>query len=249
MPKTITLADLLDDATLFSLEHQMQLADVIGRYDWKLDLRRQQLDITVRRTSRLISCTRIHMLGSAAPGPRSWLWAWGDGDDGFDPPEPLIALAKEIRDFGAEHDIPEFTSAEIPFDALPGSPETPIQAATVFSVLAKAVTGRWTAFVGAAAGGTQLAFLVEHPDFELPPPEGARVISVIQQALMGDVPITDHWRALLSYAVRRQLKVVGFSPDRTRLALSGSDIKAAVSFDEQRRITGLTFSQPPPNVG
>jgi len=47
MPTPMTLTDLIDDAALFSLEHQLHLVDVLGEHDWHADLRAPRLEFIV----------------------------------------------------------------------------------------------------------------------------------------------------------------------------------------------------------
>ncbi|MBE1593694.1 DUF6882 domain-containing protein [Nonomuraea angiospora] len=238
MPEPLTLANLLDDAAILSLEHQLHLEEVLGEHDWSVNLREQRFEFTGSRT---ISCTGFHLLGTAAPGPDSWLWAWAN-PSGF--PEALTALSATLRDFGQQYDIAELASAEVPFGALPGSPAEPHFAAAILTEAAKAVTGRWSAYNGDAGGGTRAAFLIEHPDFRLPPPEPARLMRVLQQALTLPL-LTDHRRAVHSYAVRRGLGVAP-GQDADQLTLAGPGFEALVEFDPLGRVAKLsgTLSAP-----
>ncbi|MEV4093059.1 DUF6882 domain-containing protein [Streptosporangium saharense] len=231
MPESLTLANLLDDAALLSLEHQLHLAEVLGDHGWNVDLREQRFEFT---GSRPITCSRFHLLGSAAPGTGSWLWAWAN-PSGF--PAPVTEASLTLRDFGHRYGIAELTSAEVPFSALPGSPAEPYLAAAVLTEAAKAVTGLWTSYGGDAGGGTRVAFLVEHPAFPLPPPEPARVVRVIQQALT-DLHLSDHRRALYGYAVRRGLGAT-FDANHTRLTLTGPAFTATADFDHLGRVHGV----------
>ncbi|WP_271217922.1 DUF6882 domain-containing protein [Streptosporangium carneum] len=232
MPETLTLTNLLDDAAMISIEHQLHLADVVGDHNWNVDLRQQRF--TFDKEDHSITCSRFHLLGSAAPGPGSWLWAWAN-PSGF--PDELTALSATLRDFGQRYNIAELASAEVPFDTLPGSPAEPHHAASILIEAAKAVTGQWTSYSGDAGGGTRVAFLVEHPAFRLPPPEPARVMRVIQQALT-DMWLTDHRRALHGYAVRRGLGAT-FNADHTKLALTGPGFEATAAFDELGRVADI----------
>ncbi|GII05257.1 DUF6882 domain-containing protein [Planobispora takensis] len=237
MPETITLLDLLDDAAILSLEHQLHLMDLVGDHSWNVDMHQQRFDFIGPRAT---TCTGFQLLGTAAPGPRSWLWAWAN-PSGF--PESLVAASAALRDFGERHGIAELASAEVPFDALPGSPTEPATVVGFFIDAAKAVTGRWTSYNGDAGGGTRAAFLIEHPDFQLPPPNPPRTMRVIAQALT-DMWVTDHRRALHSYGLRRQLNPV-FSPDFAKLTLSGPGLEATVEFDRYDRVADIDASMSP----
>lgn len=231
MSETPTLTNLLDDAALLSLEHQLHLEEVLGSHTWQVDMREGRFEFT---GDRPLVCTRFHLLGTAAPGPRSWLWGWAN-PSGF--PEPLVALSASLREFGERYGIAALASAEVPFDALPGSPTEPAEVAYLLADAAKAVSGRWTYYSGQVGGGTRAAFLIEHPDFELPPPDPARVLRLLGQGL-ASLPLTDHRRALYGYAVRRGLGAM-FSPDHARLTITGPAFEVVAEFDPQGRVASI----------
>ncbi len=56
----------------------------------------------------------VQFLGTAAPGPRSWLWGWANPA-----PAPGAGAQRRCRDplrFGERYDVPELVQAEVPFD-------------------------------------------------------------------------------------------------------------------------------------
>ncbi|TDC85883.1 DUF6882 domain-containing protein [Actinomadura sp. 7K507] len=222
-----------------SLEHQLHLEEVLGDHSWNVDLQQQRFEFT---GSRPLACTGFHLLGSAAPGPGSWLWAWAN-PSGF--PAQVTALSATLREFGQRHGIAELTSAEVPFHALPGSPGEAAVAAASLTDAAKAITGGWTSYNGDAGGGTRAAFLIEHPDFQLPPPEPARVMRVLQQGLAG-LRMTDHRRAVHSYAQRRGLGSQ-FSADYMQFSLTGPGFGATIDFDQYNRIANIKATLSAPN--
>jgi hypothetical protein len=156
----------------------------------------------------------------------------------------LTALSASVRDFGQQHGIPELSSPEVPFDALPESPSEPAQVAWIMTEAAKVIGGSWTSYTGDVGGGTRAAFLVEHPDFQLPAPQPARTMRVLQQAL-AELPLTDARRALRSYATRRGLAST-FSPDNTHLRLTAPGFEATIDFDEHNRVAGINASMSSP---
>lgn len=238
MPTPMTLTDLIDDAALFSLEHQLHLVDVLGEHDWHADLRAPRLEFI--GPEKTLVCERFHLLGTAAPGPRSWLWAWAN-PSGF--PEELTRLSAELRAHGERLGIPELTRTEIPFAELPKNPEHPVQVAFLFAEAAKALSGCWTFYTGEVSGGTRVAFLMEHPDFMLPAPEPARTMRVIQQAL-ADLPLSNHRRALSSYAALRGFQQQT-TPDGNGLILTGPGFDVRADFNDQGLITHLNLTAHP----
>lgn len=70
-----TLVGLLDDAALLSFEYQLRPADVLDEPSYSVDLSAQRFEFTGAYPR---SCTRVHLLGTAAPSAGSWLWSWAD---------------------------------------------------------------------------------------------------------------------------------------------------------------------------
>lgn len=183
---------------------------------------------------RTFTCTAFHLVGSADPDTSTWLWGWAN-PSGF--ADSLTAAPARLRDLGRQYGIAELSEPEVPFGALPGSPADPFLAAALLTDAAKAVTGHWTSYIGDAGGGTHVAFLVEHPEFQLPAPEPARVMRVIEDALAGG--LTDHRRALRSYAARRGLGPT-FTPDGAELSLTGPGFTVLAAFDGLGRIANIS---------
>ncbi|GAA1074863.1 hypothetical protein GCM10009642_07840 [Nocardiopsis metallicus] len=236
---SLTLPDLLNDAAILSLEHQLHLETVVGDLNWHVDLAEPKFDF--HGESELV-CERFHLLGSAAPGPGSWLWAWAN-PSGFLP--ETIELAESVRDLGREYGVPELAEPEVPFAALPGSPEEPHQVLSLLTDAAKVLTGRFTAYNGPVGGGTRAAFLLEHPSFLLAEATPMHAVSLIQQAVSGVPYITDHRRAVYSYGRLRGLDPE-FSADGRTLALKALGI--GLEFDELNRLTRIEGSLTPDSI-
>jgi hypothetical protein len=229
MTAHISLAGLRDDAAFLSLEHQLHLTDVLGEHEWRVNFEVPSFSVT---GDHPLTCTAVHLLGSAAPGPRSWLWSWAN-QSGYAP--AATWLAEWLRGFGQEQGIAELTTAELPFAALPGAPDDPGAAAWALVEAAKAASGRWTSYTPDVGGGTRFAFLIEHPDFVLPPPEGLRVMRVLREGLLQG--ITDHRRAVQSYATGRGLEVAWMEGSA---ALSLPGLSLNIHFDALGRVSEIT---------
>jgi hypothetical protein len=242
VPESPTFTGLLHDAALYSMEHQLHSIDVLGRHSWRVDVAEAWLrfDGAEQRTT-----TRLHVIGTAAPGPRSWLWAWA-GWPGCAP--EALELAESVRDFGRRNDIPLLTEPEIPFSELPGTPgDANLAAFTVLDAV-KEVGGSWTAYTTDFGGGTRGAFLVEHPDFQLPPPEPERVMRILKRYVT-DPPrtITDHRRALHSYATRRGL-AAEVDEHRSKLKIVGPGLEVIIGFRPDGVVSAMssTLGSPVP---
>ncbi len=227
-----TFLDLQDDAALLSLEHQLHLADTIGEHSWEVDLAVPRFAFT---GDHPVTATALHLLGSAAPGPRSWLWSWAN-PTGYG--QEVIWLAEQLREFGKQHGIPELSEPEVPFDDLPGSPTEPAHVASLMTEAAKAVSKRWTGYQGPVGGGTRVGMLIEHPDFVLPAPEGPRVSRVLQQGLM-ELRFSDQRRGFRSYAVNRGLRL---RENDAQLLIECPTFSATVTFTENDLVSGMSFN-------
>lgn len=234
MADPLTLTHLLDDAALLSFEHQLHLDDVVGEHEWSADLSVPSFEF---RGQHPHTCTAVHLLGSAAPGPQSWLWAWAN-PSGY--PDSVTGLAQALRGFGAQHGIRELAEPEVPFAAFPDGRQDPVGVVAVCIDAAKVFSGRWTSYNADVGGGTRAAFLVEHPDFALPPPDPARVVRVLQQGVT-DLRLEDHRRAVYCYATRRKL-AMEWTTHGGAVVLRAPGLDAKVDFDEQGRVTNINSS-------
>lgn len=215
---------------MLSFEHQLHLSETIGEHSWETDLAEPRFAFT---GAHPLTCTHVHLLGSAAPGPKSWLWSWANP---FGYREEILTVAQQVRDFGQQHNIPELFTAEVPFDALPGSPTEPAHVASLIMEATKAVTGRFTGYQGPVGGGTRAGFLIEHPELQLPAPTGPRVNRVLTQGL-AELHFYDHRRAWHSYATRRGL---GVQHNGSQMQITGPDFTVAVEFNEQNLVTAMS---------
>lgn len=226
-----TFLELQDDAALLSFEHQLHLIDTVGDQAWDSDLAEPRFSFY--GGERPVTCTAVHFLGSAAPGPKSWLWSWANP---LENREEVLAVAKQVRDYGQQHDIPELAMGEVPFDALPGSPTDPMHVSSLMMEATKVITGRWTGYSGPVDGGTRIGFLLEHPDFVLPEPKGSRVLRVLEQGL-ADLRMYDHRRAFHAYATRRGL---GVEHNGQKMRITGPNFEVIVGFNERNLMTAMS---------
>jgi hypothetical protein len=225
-----TFLDLQDDAALVSFEHQLHLTDTVGVPPWEVDFAVPRFGFG---GDRPMTASAVHLLGSAAPGPGSWLWSWAN-PSGYR--EEVTRLAEQLRDFGEEHDIPELSEPEVPFDGLPGSPTEPARVASLMMEAAKAVTKRWTGYQGPVGGGTRIGMLIEHPAFLLPEPEGPRVTRVLQQGL-AELRFSDQRRAFRAYAVDRGLRL---RENDTQLDIEGEGFSVTVQFTGNNLVSAMS---------
>lgn len=237
-----TFTDLMDDAALISLEHQLRMVDVVGMAGWSMDLAEPRFDLLGEE--RTLSTSDVQLLGSAAPGPQSWLWAWAN-PAGYR--ADVLRAALRVRDFGEKHGLAELAEPEVPFASLPGSPAEPAVVTSFMMEAAKVATGWYSGYQGPANdAGTRLGVLLRHPELSLPAPEGPRVTRVLQQGLT-ELRFGNQRRGVHAYAKRRDGLEVEHSGDVTRITGPGS-FTVDLRFDDQDRFTAMTANLSPANT-
>jgi YD repeat-containing protein len=226
----LTLDHVVDDAAFLSYEHQLHLADVaesLGEHRFQVDLDTQVLELTGERTLR----TTVHLLGSTAENPGSWLWGWANRS-GFS--EQVTALGRQAADFGRQYGIAELTEPEQPL--------TPDIAARLVDAV-KIVTGHWTSYSGQAGPGTRVYMLIEAPELALPVASVPRTMRVFGESL-GTGMVHDHRRAVASYARLRSLPMTA-GPDGSQTQLHLPDGQVTLTFDGAGRIGNMHFTAGP----
>lgn len=217
-----SLQSLVDGAAVLSTEQQAHVARVLGQRSWQFDALRSTLTFSGPGLEPIVS--RAHFVGSAAPGPSTWLWAWQNLNDY---PEATIALAERVRQLGERYGVAELTRAEIPLD--PTLPERLVLAATY-------LTGVYPHWSGPVAGGTRALLLMEHPLLLLPAPTRASALGAVGDALASGL-VVDHRHAVASYAQVRGVTTHEVAPDVLQLALA--DGPGWVRFDHLGRVVAL----------
>lgn len=215
------LQDLVDDAAFLSHEHQLHLTDLHGDDAWAADLTTGVFTFTAP-DGGTATC-RLQFLGTAAPGPGTWMWAW-QNVNGF--PEAVLTAAESTRRTG----LREAAEPELPLaDDL----------AHRLALAAKAVTGSFAHYSAPVGGGTRAWFLLDDADLALPAPSVPRVVRTLSEGLLS-VTVVDHRRAVASYASARGLPAV---EDGTgAVVLDVPDGTVTVRFDERGRIAGISAS-------
>ncbi|MFG1796067.1 DUF6882 domain-containing protein [Nocardia sp. NPDC049149] len=232
-PESPTLEQLRIDAALMSYEHQEHCVEVLGEHSWQVSYEPPRFEFVGDHS---LSCTRFHVLGTAAPGPQSWLWSWANDD--WYPPE-VTELARSVRDYGLRHGIPELCTPEVPFADLPDAPTEPSRVTWLIGELAKAVSGCWTWYSCEVGRGTRLAVLIEHPDLSVPAPEPLGVMHTLNGVFALGLP--NHRRAIESYAIQRGL-TTQFSTEEAKIRVAGPTFDVVVAFNDDNMATGMSMS-------
>lgn len=217
------LAALVCDAVFCAHEARLFLADRLGNAAWSVDVAAGTVDFAGPRPARF----GMQVIGSAAPGPRSWLWAWAN-PSGFGP--HVLGAAQAARSTGARYGIPELTAAELSFDPDEPGREPGLQPAYDLALAVHAVTRSWFGYSGQVPGGTRVWLVLD--GLALPPPSLPRTLRVLSEALT-TTTVTDHRRAVTSYAALR-----GAPWDGTFLRLPDGVVH--VVFDQYGRLANLS---------
>lgn len=148
---------------------------------------------------------RPHFIGSSSAVTNTWLWGW-ENINKF--PEPVVSLARHVREVGARLGAAELTTAyqnlhpaERVYEGLiaRGMPEA------VFVYCAQALSELPApVYYRAPNGNGHSWFLLDNPnEFSLPWPTVVSAAAAMMRALQtGD--ITNHRLAVTAYAQRRQ---------------------------------------------
>ncbi|MDA0169419.1 hypothetical protein OJ998_10010 [Solirubrobacter taibaiensis] len=174
----------------------------------------------------------VGLLGSAAPGPNTWLWGWANPSDYSD---AVLAGAQRVQAYGQEHGIPELAEAEVAL-------EEGVWDATRAAIAATAVAGLPAWLPVQAEGGTQVMLGIESEVPPAPPTvEPTRLGPVLSQA-MSSWLIADWALALDAYAAHRgaPLRREG---NTLILEPAGGDHGATIEIDDLGRITSLNMTR------
>lgn len=230
------LADVVDDAYLLSVDRLRDVVTLVeedgapysGQFQVDLDSQ------TYRFIGRETLEARLHFIGSAAPGPKSWMWGW-QNVNGF--PDATVASSQQVKEFGERFGLTELTSAEVPLLSEPRID------ARVYGAIAGLICGALPAYLMPVGGGSVAAMLLEAPEFSPGEPSIIRAGTVLPEAAEDGV-ISDWRRALASYAQRR-----GFRHETTAdgsVLLAAADGTLTCTLDDQGRLTNLKLSAQRP---
>jgi len=188
----------VDNGAFASLEAQIVFEEKVGTIEqWNADLAAGEVTFEAGGTTRVM---KAQVLGSAAPGPQSWLWSWANTSISQD----ATSVAQQLRSYGEQHGVPEFVSAELPL----GERDDGDELWKRIAIAAGAMYPEWRTYFPAPIGGGSIApLLVQHPDLVLPAPAIPRLIRVLTQGLQY-VEITSASRAISAYATVRGIPIV-----------------------------------------
>ncbi len=111
MASSGTLQTYLERYALISLEKQDKLESLIGEHLHELDLYAG----TIRFNELEFP---IQVIGTESDNTLTWLWAWAD--EQFELPASLLQSAIQLRTWGADAGIPEFTMPSVDLNRADG---------------------------------------------------------------------------------------------------------------------------------
>lgn len=221
---------LVDLGALLAFEHRLRWEELLGEPLFAADTAEATLHVEGAGSEGTVAIdTGLHLLGTAAPSPGTWLWSWGRPDELA---APVSQLARRLRAYGDEHGVPEFARPEIPLDGERTGRRIGIAAGL-------ALRSPRTVFPAPVEGGTIAVLLVEDPRLALPAPTLARVTRVLEEGV-ATTELRSHSAALARYA---QDRGIGLDWNGGAPELRLPDGRLTVRLDHERdRIAQLTGS-------
>ena len=214
------LQPLVDTHALMAAEQQLHLADVIGDRTFAVDLASGRVRFGGELTFG------AELLGSEAPGPGTWMWAWAN-PAGF--AAEVTRTARALRALGEERGWPAFSDGEVPLDG--------DVSGTRMAIAGVGHAGAAAYYAAPLDGGGRAYLLLNGPGLELPAPEVPRLVTALTTVLeSGEI---DDWpSALGQFADQRGL---GLRRREETFLLSSPELEGhvRVSFDDLARVSGI----------
>lgn len=216
----MTLQPLVDAHALIATEQQLHLRDVVGERAFAVDLETGRIRFGGELTYA------AELLGSEAPGPGTWMWAWAN-PAGF--PEEVTRTARALRALGQEWTWPAFEEGEVPLDGDVTGPR--------LVIVGVGHAGAAAHYAAPLGGGGRAYLLLNGPGLELPPPSVPRLVTTLTTVLeSGEV---EDWPAALGhFADQRGL---GLRRREETFLLSSPELDGhvRVRFDDMSRVSGI----------
>lgn len=226
MKESPALTDLVVSGVFISTEAQwvFERTTANSEYDWDVDFSDAPL---IELSGEHGFTGRPHMIGSTDSNYDTFRWGWSPDNDWK---EPAIALSRKVREYGAEHQIPEFTDPEF---------DTHDDQALRMVIAAKVITGHLF-HVPLPVGPATAWLIVDAPQLQLGEPEIRPVVKALAAGLsVTDIP--NHRTAIQEYGRLRGFHVVE-NGDGLRMLLQ--DGSADLTFDSLNRLTNCQVTQP-----
>lgn len=227
---------MVDHTIILSTEAQSAFADRYTGLPWRVDLNEPAVFWFEREPAPTF---RPYFIGSSSDASQTWLWGW---DNISDFPDPVISLARHLREIGDQHGAVELTTAyqhlEPDQRALQ---ELVIRAAPehVYVFCAQAISDLAApVYYRGPYGSGHSWFLLDNPaEFSLPAPTRLTTTSALTRALHTGY-VGDHRLAVTAYIKRRQGLSLQETADGT-LVVRTTDGDVGIAFDAHDRIVEI----------
>lgn len=226
MKESPALTDLVVSGVFISTEAQwvFERTTANSEYDWNVDFSDAPL---IELSGENGFSGRPHMIGSTDSNYGTFRWGWSPDNDWK---EPAVALSRKVREYGAEHQIPELTDPEF---------DTDDDQALRMVIASKVITGHLF-HVPLTVGPATAWLMVDAPQLQLGEPEIRPVVKALAAGLsVTDIP--NHRTAIQEYGRLRGFQVVE-NGDGLRMLLK--DGSADLTFDSLNRLTNCQVAQP-----
>lgn len=226
MKESPALTDLVVSGVFISTEAQwvFERTTANSEYDWNVDFSDSPL---IELSGENGFTGRPHMIGSTDSNYGTFRWGWSPDNDWK---EPAVALSRTVREYGAEHQIPELTDPEF---------DTHDDQALRMVIASKVITGHLF-HVPLPVGPATAWLIVDAPQLQLGEPEIRPVVKALAAGLsVTDIP--NHRTAIQEYGRLRGFHVVEHGDGLRMLLKDGS---ADLTFDSLNRLTNCQVAQP-----
>lgn len=213
------LIDLVSQHGAASWDKQESLAALIGESEWQLRLRTGQITFGGKHTFP------VQVLGSESQQSRTWLWGWANTASGI--AEPLLTASRQIRTFGAQNNIREFTDSELSLETIDGH---------LLSLIASGVCHADCYYKGPYEGGA-VFLLLTAPQLKAHADDTALRFVRIFTTFISQFAC-DHRTALTAYAAYKGYKCETRGSRVTCISPQGEPVR--VEFDGEGRVAEMT---------
>jgi hypothetical protein len=157
---------LLSQHIGFGLAKQMALADFLGDRNWGVDINEGQA------TFGDDLAFPIQLPGTEAEGDSTWLWAWAN--EASDLPPALLEASEQMRQLGAESNIPELAERSFSLDIADGH---------LISMIASGLNPECCYYRGQNDGGALFFLVQDLPADVVGAVSGARAATVLTEVV------------------------------------------------------------------
>ena len=219
---------LLTEHGAASLDKQYCLADLVGSGAWQLSVSEGKITFGGRQSFP------VQILGSEAEESGTWLWSWANVASNL--PASVLQSARQMKAFGEQYGIREFTEPELSLDQVGGHP---------LSMIASGLCGADAYYRGPYDGGAVFLLLTAPPVKKYADDSPLRFIRIVND-FIAEFPC-DHRSSLLAYAKYKGYPVTKDGDALLTTLPLGAEVRAA--FDAQGRLAEMTSTLTQENTG